>query len=97
MSVSLANSTPSASSSARSSAKFSMMPLWTTATRPLGVDVRVGVASLGAPWVAQRVWPMPVRAGEVAGGQLLVEVLDPAGLLGDLQALGTDEATPAES
>jgi hypothetical protein len=34
VSVSLTSSTPAASSSARSAAKFSMIPLWITATRP---------------------------------------------------------------
>jgi len=40
---------------------FSMMPLCTTAMR-LRVGVRVGVVSFGSPWVAHRVWPMPMVA-----------------------------------
>ena len=44
VSVSLRSSTPAASSSARSGAKFSMIPLWTTATAPVASSVRVGVA-----------------------------------------------------
>lgn len=60
MSVSLVNWTPSASSSARSFAKFSMMPLWITATRPSGETCGWALRSVGPPWVAQRVWPMPV-------------------------------------
>ncbi len=60
VSVSLANSTPSASSSARSRAKFSMIPLWITATRPLVDRCGWALRSVGPPWVAQRVWPMPV-------------------------------------
>ena len=44
VSVSLLSSTPASSSSVRSAAKFSMMPLCTTATRPVAVAVRVGVA-----------------------------------------------------
>ena len=43
MSVSESSSCPAASSSARSSAKFSMMPLCTSATRPVAAEVRVGV------------------------------------------------------
>ena len=48
---------PRAITSSRSARKFSMMPLWTTATGPR----RWGwaLASVAAPWVAQRVWPMP--------------------------------------
>ena len=60
MSVSLVNSTPSASSSARSLAKFSMMPLWITATRPSAGECGWALRSVGPPWVAHRVCPMPV-------------------------------------
>ena len=35
-----------------------MMPLWTTATR--SVACGCALFSVGLPWVAQRVWPMPV-------------------------------------
>ena len=56
-----ASSWPRASSSARSGAKFSMMPLWMTATVPVQSTCGWALRSLGAPWVAQRVWPMPVR------------------------------------
>ena len=58
VSVSEVKVRPSACSSPFSAAKFSMMPLCTTATRP----ARWGWAlrSAGAPWVAQRVWPTPV-------------------------------------
>ena len=35
-----------------------MMPLWTTATR--SVAIGWALASVGRPWVAQRVWPMPI-------------------------------------
>ena len=47
MSVSTANSTPAASSSARSSAKFSMMPLCTTAIRPAGSMCGCALRSFG--------------------------------------------------
>ena len=60
VSVSLRKVNPSASSSSLSSEKFSMMPLWITAS--LSSSARCGCAlpSVGPPWVAQRVWPMPV-------------------------------------
>ena len=64
VSVSVSNSAPSASSSARSSAWFSMMPLCTTLTRP--VLCGWALRSVGAPCVAQRVWPMPVVPGSGA-------------------------------
>ena len=49
-----------------------MMPLWTMATR----SVACGCAfdSVGAPCVAQRVWPMPACAGERLGVQPRFEV-----------------------
>ena len=37
-----------------------MMPLCTSATRPSGPRCGCALTSLGAPWVAQRVCPMPV-------------------------------------
>ena len=58
VSVSVSNTTPSASSSCFSSRKFSMMPLWTTASRLVACGW--ALVSLGRPWVAQRVWPMPI-------------------------------------
>ena len=36
-----------------------MMPLWTTAILPFWLTWGWEFTSLGAPWVAQRVWPMP--------------------------------------
>ena len=57
VSVSVAKTAPSASSSARSARKFSMMPLCTTATPPAWCGW--ALRSEGWPWVAQRVWPMP--------------------------------------
>ena len=49
-----------ASSSSRNSWWFSMMPLCTSAIRsPLVCGW--ALISLGAPWVAQRVWAIPVR------------------------------------
>ena len=58
MSVSLPKIAPFFSSSSRSSRKFSMMPLCTTASR--SVACGWALLSVGLPWVAQRVWPMPM-------------------------------------
>jgi hypothetical protein len=60
VSVSLRSSMPAASSSARSGAKFSMIPLWMTATALAVSRCGWALRSVGAPWVAQRVCPMPV-------------------------------------
>ena len=58
-----------------------MMPLCTTATRPDSSVCGWALASVAGPWVAQRVWPMPVvpakRLGSTVG-----QVAHPAGLLG---------------
>ena len=51
---------PRRSRSSRSCAKFSMIPLWTTATWPVQSTCGWALASVGPPWVAQRVWPMPL-------------------------------------
>ena len=64
VSVSDANVCPSFSSRARSGRKFSMIPLWITATRPVQSTCGCALRSVGAPWVAHRVWPKPtVPAG----------------------------------
>lgn len=60
VSVSEASSCPRSANSARSSAKFSMMPLCTTATRPALSRCGWALASVGPPCVAQRVCPIPV-------------------------------------
>ncbi len=62
VSVSESSTWSSASIRARSSPKFSMMPLCTSATRRLLPRWGCALTSLGAPWVAQRVCPMPVVA-----------------------------------
>ena len=58
VSVSLLNFAPFLPSRSRSSRKFSMMPLCTTATR--SVACGWALLSFGLPCVAQRVWPMPI-------------------------------------
>ena len=60
VSVSEVISWPARSSSARRAAKFSMIPLCTSATRPVAPRCGCALRSLGAPWVAQRVCPIPV-------------------------------------
>ena len=45
-----------------------MMPLWTTAS--LSVACGWALVSFGLPWVAQRVWPMPMAPESGACGQL---------------------------
>ena len=60
VSVSDVISMPSASSSPRRIAKFSRMPLCTTATRPCEPTWGWALRSFGAPCVAHRVCPMPV-------------------------------------
>ena len=59
VSVSLVSMTPLAWSWSLSCSAFSMMPLWTTATRPAVSVWGWAFISFGSPWVAQRVWPMP--------------------------------------
>ena len=43
-----------------------MMPLWTTAMRPLRLTWGWELMSEGAPWVAQRVWPTPMAPSTAA-------------------------------
>lgn len=98
VSVSEAKTTPSASSFARSSAALSTMPLWTTATLFSGSRCGCELMSLGAPWVAQRVWAMPVvpakrlgtRASRSRTRPLALTIFRPA-------ALGLVITMPAES
>ncbi len=60
VSVSETKTKPSAVSLARRSEALSMMPLWTTATFSSASRCGWALTSFGAPWVAQRVWAMPV-------------------------------------
>ena len=63
MSVSETSLCPSPSSSALSAAKFSMIPLWMTAIRSSQSVCGWALRSVGAPWVAHRVCPIPAVAG----------------------------------
>jgi hypothetical protein len=40
-----------------------MMPLWMTTKRPASSVCGCALASVGWPWVAQRVWPIPTVPG----------------------------------
>ncbi len=60
VSVSLLNRCPAFASTALRSAKFSKMPLCTTTIWPVQSVWGCALVSVGRPWVAQRVWPMPV-------------------------------------
>ena len=88
---------PSFSSRARSERKFSTIPLWITATRPVQSRCGCALRSVGAPCVAQRVCPMPT---EPAGGEPSASA---ASSSASLPARFTTErppsttATPAES
>ncbi len=63
---------PSAFSSSRKTLKFSMIPLWTTAT--LSVACGWALNSVGLPCVAQRVWPMPIVPASGSPASLAREV-----------------------
>ncbi len=98
VSVSEAMTTPDWASSAVSSAKFSMMPLWITATRPSAETCGWAFTSVGPPWVAHRVCPIPVVAGTV--GSVASRACRFASLPAFLRtstAPSATTATPAES
>ena len=44
-----------------------MIPLWTTAMRPLQSRCGWAFWSFTSPWVAQRVWPMPQLPASSSG------------------------------
>ena len=77
--------------------EFSMMPLWMTAMRPDWSVCGWALGVVGAPWVAQRVWPMP----RVPVGMLVLELLlqhaELARRLHDLEAAPFTTAMPDES
>ncbi len=98
VSVSEAITTPWAVSSAVSSAKFSMMPLWITATRPPLETCGWALTSVGPPCVAQRVCPMPVEESAIGSATSSASRLAslPAFLRTSSSPWATT-ATPAES
>ena len=96
VSVSERSSWPAASSSARSAAKFSMIPLCTSATRPVGPEVRVRVDVVGGAVGGPAGVPDAgaTTAGSGCVGQRLVEVRQLAGALlrGDLAVVDQSDA-----
>ena len=98
VSVSEISSWPVASSLARRAAKFSMMPLWTTAMRPVWSRCGCALRSLGAPCVAQRVWPMPVWAtGSGLASSSASRLTSLPAFLADTIVPSWTSATPPES
>ena len=70
-----------------------MMPLCTSASRPSALRCGCAFASVGPPWVAQRVCPIPVDAGGSGSSvERLLEVGQLAGPLVDAErAVGLDD------
>jgi hypothetical protein len=98
VSVSEPNSTPAASHSARSAAKFSMIPLCTTATAPSAETCGCALRSVGPPWVAQRVCPMPtVAAGRGLSASAFSRLASLPARFEVASSPSTRTATPAES
>jgi hypothetical protein len=99
VSVSEVNVCPLASRRSASSAWFSMIPLWMIARRP--VQSRWGWAFwvVGRPWVAQRVWPIPVRLAGAAATSVSSSATEwvPTAARTRQMAPGSTTATPAES
>ena len=98
VSVSETSSCPASSSSVRSATKFSMIPLCTSATRPVPPGCGCALTSLGAPCVAQRVCPMPVEDSGSGSSAIAFSRLAslPARFAQEIVPSAT-RATPAES
>ncbi len=89
---------PSSSRRARRSSKFSMMPLCTIATRPVAPRCGWALTSLGAPWVAQRVCPMPiVEGGSGSASTTFSRLASLPAFLRVTSAPSSTSAMPAES
>ena len=88
----------SSSRRARRSSKFSMMPLCTTATRRPWPRCGWALRSLGAPWVAHRVCPMPIVVPGSGSSEITFSRFAslPARLRHSMRPAST-RATPAES
>jgi len=95
VSVSLWKTRPLAWSSAFNGAKFSMIPLCATLARPAVCGWALDAE--GAPWVAQRVWPIPTVAaiGSAASTASSSRILPLARRRSTCPP--TTPATPAES
>ena len=75
-----------------------MIPLCTSATRPVAPGWGCALTLLGAPWVAHRVWPMPVV--DSASGSSAIAFSRLASLparLAEAIAPSVTSAMPAES
>ncbi len=98
VSVSDSNVTPLCSSSSLSSAKFSMMPLWMTASFPPSARCGWAFWSVGPPCVAHRVCPIPVNdAGNGSASSAAVRLASfPDFFRDDIDPSATT-AMPAES
>ena len=74
-----------------------MIPLCTTATRPLASVCGCALTSVAGPWVAHRVWPMPTLPAN-RFGRRVGQVAHPAGPLAPtLTPVPPSTASPAES
>ena len=91
---------PPATTSSRSDAWFSMIPLWISATRPVQSTCGCAFSSVGDPCVAQRVCPMaaawPAGAEAVRSASVATDVLAVAARARQTPP-STTRATPAES
>ena len=96
VSVSETNVTPSVARRSRSSVAFSTMPLCTTAIDPSALTWGCALASLGAPWVAHRVCPMPIFPPSRFGSAAWSLASFPS-FLYTRNARRETSATPAES
>ena len=73
-----------------------MIPLWTTATRPVASSCGCALTSDGAPWVAQRVCPMPTLPANRLGMMAARSRTRPC-FLATRSPLAPRTAIPAES
>ncbi len=74
-----------------------MIPLCTTAISPLGSVWGWALWSLGAPWVAQRVWPMPVDPATGSASSISARRESLPSALRTTRVRPSQTATPAES
>ena len=74
-----------------------MIPLWTTTILPLQSWCGWAFSSLGRPWVAQRVWPMPKAPASGSARRLSSRLRSLPTDRRRLQAPSRTTATPAES
>ncbi len=100
VSVSEASRCPRATSPSASSVWFSMIPLCTTARRPVQSRWGWAFSGVGLPWVAQRVWPIAVRRPGGAARQRPASASTewvPSAARARQRSPSATRATPAES